>query len=85
MSNGDARLRKLHASIVRVLWRDQISGSVIQDLGFPPYLSPIILSEEEGVEKPSQRIFERVLALVNHGGKPITLADCLHVGDELVW
>jgi len=58
--------------------------SVIRDLEFPPYLNPIILSEEEGTEKPSRQIFERALAQVSHGGKPISLMDCLHVGDELV-
>ncbi|KXN85365.1 Haloacid dehalogenase-like hydrolase domain-containing protein 3 [Leucoagaricus sp. SymC.cos] len=62
--------------------------SVIRDLGFPPYLSPIILSEEEGVEKPARKIFERALSLVNvNNGKTsidLKMTECLHVGDELV-
>lgn len=60
-------------------------GSVLQDLGFPSYLSPIVLSEEEGIEKPSREIFERALLRVNDTGKRISLGECIHVGDELVW
>ncbi|EKM81039.1 hypothetical protein AGABI1DRAFT_105876 [Agaricus bisporus var. burnettii JB137-S8] len=58
--------------------------SVLQDLGFPSYLSPIVLSEEEGIEKPSREIFERALLRVNDTGKRISLGECIHVGDELV-
>lgn len=58
--------------------------SVIQDLGFPSYLSPIILSEEEGIEKPSREIFERALTLAANAEVPLKPAACLHVGDELI-
>ena len=35
---------------------DSLAGSVIADLGISPYLNPVLLSEEEGVEKPSLQI-----------------------------
>ncbi|TFK73991.1 HAD-like protein [Pluteus cervinus] len=64
--------------------------SVLEDLGFPSTLAPIILSEEEGVEKPSPEIFMRALQKVNdanlrtEGFKPIEPRECVHVGDELM-
>jgi FMN phosphatase YigB (HAD superfamily) len=63
--------------------------SVLKDLDFPRYLNPIILSEIEGVEKPSPRIFDLLLHKVNVGIQPpwtpIKPAECLHVGDDLMW
>lgn len=49
-------------------------------------MQPILLSEEEGVEKPSREIFIRALERVNAMGSegPAILPEhCLHVGDEL--
>lgn len=63
---------------------------MIQDIQFPPFLSPILLSEEEGIEKPSKLIFMRALERVcfeeKTRGSHITIdpSECLHVGDELV-
>ncbi|KAJ7446154.1 HAD-like domain-containing protein [Mycena galericulata] len=58
--------------------------SVLPDLAFPKYLSPILLSENEGVEKPAPEIFLRALTRVNAKLEtPITPSECLHVGDEL--
>ncbi|KAK7005598.1 putative hydrolase C7D4.05 [Favolaschia claudopus] len=60
--------------------------SVLEDLEFPPYLRPIVLSETEGVEKPSPEIFDILLQRVNdalESEPPISPAECLHVGDEL--
>ncbi|KAF8161176.1 HAD-like domain-containing protein [Crassisporium funariophilum] len=62
--------------------------SVLKDLDFPDCLKPIVLSEEEGIEKPSREIFLRALELVNQEGgtsqQPvIRLENCLHIGDEL--
>ncbi|KAK0461183.1 HAD-like domain-containing protein [Desarmillaria tabescens] len=63
---------------------DSRTRSVLKDLGFPNYLDPIILSEEEGIEKPSKEIFIRALDAVNRKtNPPIKLKECLHVGDEL--
>ncbi|KAG7091241.1 hypothetical protein E1B28_010292 [Marasmius oreades] len=72
---------------------DSIMKSVLRSLNFPSFLSPILLSEEEGIEKPKKDIFLRILAHVNDeqrtkhqldGWKDITPRECLHVGDEVV-
>jgi len=60
----------------------------LKDLEFPDTLEPIVLSEEEGVEKPSSEIFLKVLELVNneheqHGNR-ILPSQCVHIGDELL-
>ncbi|KAJ6593997.1 hypothetical protein B0H19DRAFT_44975 [Mycena capillaripes] len=48
------------------------------------YLSPMVLSEIEGVEKPSPEIFQLLLQRINAEiEKPITPPECVHVGDEL--
>ncbi|TFK44791.1 HAD-like domain-containing protein [Crucibulum laeve] len=59
---------------------------VLNDLGFPASLNPIIVSEEEGCEKPSRELFMRTLERVNTDIRPpIKPEEWLHVGDELVW
>ncbi|KAK2463209.1 hypothetical protein APHAL10511_004864 [Amanita phalloides] len=62
--------------------------SVLQDLNFPPSIETIVLSEEEGVEKPMRQIFSRTIELVNrnvpYGEKLLSPAECLHIGDELI-
>ncbi|KAK0212758.1 HAD-like domain-containing protein [Desarmillaria ectypa] len=63
---------------------DSRTRSVLKDLGFPKYLDPIVLSEEEGIEKPCKEIFIRALETINRNtNPPIELRECLHVGDEL--
>ena len=61
----------------------------MKDLSFPLSLDPVVLSEEEGIEKPSREIFDRVLWYVNQNQSPekgrIETEECLHVGDELEW
>ena len=52
---------------------------MIEDLGILSYLDPVLLSEEQGVEKPSLEMFERACARA--GG--IEMKEVLHVGDEL--
>jgi len=66
----------------------QLTGAVLKDLEFPDTLGPVILSEEEGVEKPSSEIFLKVLELVNnereqHSSR-ILPSQCVHIGDELL-
>ncbi|KAF9566685.1 HAD-like protein [Agrocybe pediades] len=61
--------------------------AVLKDLSFPEYMSPIILSEEEGVSKPSPEIFMKTLKFLNRGVDQddiVLPSECLHVGDELV-
>lgn len=67
---------------------DVFPGTVLQDLDFPSQLNSIVLSEEEGIEKPSPEIFFRAISQVSEkverqGGNPIRPEECLHVGDEL--
>ena len=65
-----------------------MAGTVLQDLGFPPLLNPVVISEEEALEKPSPEIFVRAISRVSQkverqGGNPIRPEECLHIGDEL--
>ena len=67
-----------------------LAGEVLKDLGFPSFLEPIVLSEEEGVEKPSNEMFERTLKSINgtiklRRERKVEASECLHVGDELDW
>ncbi|KAJ3988495.1 HAD-like domain-containing protein [Lentinula detonsa] len=58
--------------------------SVLTDLKLPDYMIPIVLSEEEGIEKPTQEVFLRTLDRVNNmRGERIRPEQCIHVGDEL--
>lgn len=41
-------------------------------------LSPVLLSEEEGIEKPAPQIWERALLQAN-----VNANEALHVGDDL--
>ncbi|KAK0485880.1 HAD-like domain-containing protein [Armillaria novae-zelandiae] len=80
-------VEELHARGIRtavISNSDSRTRSVLKDLGFPGYLDPIVLSEEEGVEKPCKEIFIRALEAVNRTTeRAISLGECLHVGDEL--
>ncbi|KAF9268449.1 HAD hydrolase subfamily IA REG-2-like protein [Marasmius fiardii PR-910] len=71
---------------------DSRMRSVLKSLDFPNFLSPILLSEEEGIEKPNPEIFLRILTRVNgeqrtkyqpNGWVDITPQECLHIGDDL--
>ncbi|KAJ7072241.1 HAD-like protein [Mycena amicta] len=58
--------------------------SVLKDLGFPNTLSPVILSDAVGVEKPSPAIFHLALERVNaERREQISREKCVHIGDEL--
>jgi FMN phosphatase YigB (HAD superfamily) len=52
--------------------------AVLEDLGVTEYLSPMLVSETERVEKPSISIF---LAACIRGR--VTQVETLHVGDDL--
>ncbi|KAI9456614.1 HAD hydrolase subfamily IA REG-2-like protein [Russula earlei] len=74
-------LRRLGAIGVRtgvITNSDARMASVLKDLGISGYLSPILISEEERVEKPSISIF--LAACVRGGANP---TETLHVGDDL--
>jgi HAD superfamily hydrolase (TIGR01549 family) len=55
-----------------------IEVDVLKDLDVTQYLDPILISETEGIEKPSSEIFLR--ACIRAGVRP---DEVLHVGDEL--
>jgi FMN phosphatase YigB (HAD superfamily) len=54
------------------------AADVLQDLGVSEYLSPMLISDVEGVEKPSISIF--IAACVRARATP---HETLHVGDDL--
>lgn len=62
------------------------TGLALKSLGFPAYLDPMLLSEEEGIEKPDPNMFKRTLERINNTGvmPPIEPSQCVHVGDEFV-
>jgi HAD superfamily hydrolase (TIGR01549 family) len=51
---------------------------VLADLDATRYLNPILISEQEGIEKPLPEIFMR--ACIRAG---VETSETLHVGDEL--
>jgi FMN phosphatase YigB (HAD superfamily) len=62
----------------------------LESFGVARYLSPIVLSEEAGVEKPDPKIFSHSLQSINYSIRSTTASsivpeECLHIGDELVW
>lgn len=59
------------------------TGLVLTDLGISPFLHPLVLSEEEGVEKPDAEIFRR--AFKESLGNTTRFDQGVHVGDELQW
>ncbi|KAF9070649.1 HAD-like protein [Rhodocollybia butyracea] len=63
---------------------DARSRLVLKDLEFPDSMVPIVLSEQEGIEKPTPEIFLRTLERVSTlRGERITAGQTIHVGDEL--
>lgn len=52
----------------------------LEDLEALPQLDPVLISGDEGIEKPAAEIF---LKACERAGVPPEQA--LHVGDELVW
>lgn len=95
VSNADSRMRtyKLRLEAISGGLSDTFHyyiGSVLRDLEFPAFLRPIVLSEEEGIEKPSPEIFLRALHRINaeitsEGGRKVIPAECIHVGDDIIW
>jgi len=54
---------------------------VLADLGVSPFLHPLVLSEEEGVEKPDAEIFRRAFKQALENSTRFNQG--VHVGDEL--
>ena len=56
---------------------DPSCRSVLEQNGLTPFLDPIVVSSEVGVEKPDRRIFEKALELSGEDPR-----NCLYVGDN---
>ena len=56
---------------------DPSCRQVLEENGLIPYLDPIVISSEVGIEKPDRRIFEKALELSGERGE-----NCLYVGDN---
>ncbi|KAI9068052.1 HAD hydrolase subfamily IA REG-2-like protein [Trametes sanguinea] len=72
------KLRELNIRTGLISNTDARMRAVIKDLDLIPHLDTVLLSEEEGVEKPSCEIFRR--ACDRMGIQP---HETVHVGDEL--
>ncbi len=51
---------------------------VLEDLGVVNMLSPLVLSAEEGMEKPSKEIWDRAMTYAG-----VSRSEAMHVGDEV--
>ena len=60
--------------------RRYFTGNALGDLGVSTLMDTILLSDEEGVEKPSCEIFSRACRRMG-----VEAQEALHVGDELDW
>ncbi|GBE81490.1 Putative uncharacterized hydrolase [Sparassis crispa] len=72
------RLKEVNVHTGLISNTDVRMHRVLADLGVHQYLDVTLLSEEEGIEKPSREIFLRACSRV--GVKP---QEAVHVGDEL--
>ncbi|KAI0365621.1 HAD hydrolase subfamily IA REG-2-like protein [Pilatotrama ljubarskyi] len=72
------RLKELNIHTGLISNTDARMRAVIEDLGLIPHLDTVLLSEEEGVEKPSCEIFQRACARLG-----VKSSETVHVGDEL--
>ncbi|KAH0827966.1 HAD hydrolase subfamily IA REG-2-like protein [Lanmaoa asiatica] len=75
------QLQEMNVRMALISNSDARMRLVLADLGVSPFLHPLVLSEEEGVEKPVAEIFRRAFkqALDN----ATRFDQGVHVGDEL--
>ena len=80
-------LRKRGVYVGVITNADGRMRDVLRDLAFPEELfgdegkDLVVISEEEGVEKPDGRIFR--IALGRYGAGKVKAEESVHVGDEL--
>ncbi|KAG1734753.1 HAD-like domain-containing protein [Suillus paluster] len=74
------RLRKMNIRTALISNTDTRMRSVLEDLEITPYLDPILLSEEVGIEKPDAEIFRLAFSTQSI---PMEMQEAVHVGDEL--
>ena len=78
ITNADARIGALLHDVGCDCAFMTCTVAVLDDLGVAEFLSPVLISETERVEKPSISIF---LAACARGR--VTPVETLHVGDDL--
>jgi len=72
------RLQAINIKSALISNADSRMRLVLDDLSLTPHLSTVLISEEEGVEKPAKELFARACERVGVG-----LDEVVHVGDEL--
>ncbi|KAI0081274.1 HAD hydrolase subfamily IA REG-2-like protein [Panus rudis PR-1116 ss-1] len=72
------RLKELNIRTGLVSNTDARMRAVLEDLDIMKYLDPFLISEAEGVEKPSAEIYARACSRAGVNGSEV-----IHVGDEL--
>ncbi|CAL1707493.1 unnamed protein product [Somion occarium] len=72
------QLKNLSVKTGLVSNTDKRMLAVLDDLGITTYLDPILISEVEGLEKPSAEIYARACSRAS-----VKRNETLHVGDEL--
>ncbi|TCD62797.1 hypothetical protein EIP91_006390 [Steccherinum ochraceum] len=72
------QLKSLNVRTAVISNTDVRMRSVLEDLEVAPLMHPMLLSEEEGVEKPSREIYRRACDIAG-----ARLEDTVHVGDDL--
>lgn len=77
ISNSDVRIGAMSRHAWGIIMCSRHIVDALKDLGISEYLSPILISEAEHVEKPSISIF--LAACARGGATPI---ETLHVGDD---
>ncbi|KDQ53589.1 hypothetical protein JAAARDRAFT_136995 [Jaapia argillacea MUCL 33604] len=73
-------LREMGIKIGVISNCDSRMRGVLDDLKVTPYLSTIVLSQDEGFEKPEEEMFLRAYSRVDEDIKP---EQVVHVGDDL--
>ncbi|KAG6375460.1 HAD hydrolase subfamily IA REG-2-like protein [Boletus reticuloceps] len=75
------QLQELNIRTALISNSDSRMRLVLADLGISPFLRPVVLSEEEGIEKPNAEIFRRAFKQALDNSSHFDQA--VHVGDEL--
>lgn len=79
VSNTDSRMRGCYPVVFARCVLTVCTVQALDDLDATRYFDPILISEQEGIEKPAAEIFRRACDRVR-----VERGETLHVGDELV-
>lgn len=79
-------LKRLKADNVKIAICTDLTAHIqhrkINKLGLSPYIDVLVTSEEAGIEKPSEKIYELTFAKLQALIPSIKKSDCLFVGDD---